>query len=116
MTRNNVRLLTPTEFMQLNSKYIFELDKDSIVVRTKNYNRLTKHPVNEPFHINAKGIRKVCFNMNAIDIWKNLYKDGKPTLIEVQQAVNKLTITFQKTTEENVKKILAGHDIKIKKI
>ena len=116
MTRNNIKLLTDSQYNQLNDKYIFELTEDSILVRLTTHGRVTEHALDKPFHINAKGIRKVCFSMDAIEIWKKMYNNGFPTLLAVQQAVNKLTITFQKVNEENVCKILSGQDIKIKRI
>jgi hypothetical protein len=54
--------------------------------------------------------------MDAINIWRSLYNKGLPSLLSVQHAVNQLTVTYQKITEENVKKLLRGADIKIKKI
>lgn len=116
MARNNIKLLKPKELELLNEKFIFELEEDAIVVKLRNYGRVTRHPIDKPFHINAKGIRKVCFSMEAINIWKALYNKGLPTLFSVQQAVNYLTIAFQKVDENAVKKILSGQQIKVKKI
>lgn len=116
MRRNNIRLLTDSEYERLTSKFIFGIKDDKISVMTTSNSRVTLHDIGKPFHINAKKIRKICFSLDAIEIWKTLYKDGYPHLIDVQQAVNKLIITYQEVTEENVKKMLAKKTLKIKNI
>ena len=117
MSRNNVKLLTEQQYDALIEKYIFSIDENDIVVRTSSYNRETRHPIDQAFHINAKHIRKICFNLEAINIWRSLLSKGFPAnLIAVQQAVNMLTITYQKINEDNVRKILSGQNVKIKRI
>lgn len=117
MARNNIKLLTDIQLKILNEKYIFELDGDEILVKFHHYGRVTRHDANKPFHINAKKIRKVCFNVQAIEIWKSMQSDKKvPTLLSVQQAVNKLTITFQPVNVDTVRKLLFESDIKLKNI
>ena len=117
MSRNNVKLLTEQQIDALTNKYIFSIDGNDIVVRTSAYNRETRHPIDQPFHINAKHIRKICFNLEAINIWRSLLSKGFPAnLIVVQQAVNMLTVTYQTITEDNVRKILSGQTMAIKRI
>lgn len=116
MAKNNIKLLSKTQFERINSKYTFTIEDDKIIVGLTTCARKTAHDIDKPFHINAKKIRKVCFSIEAINIWRELYHDGLPTLLQVQQAVNKLTITFQKVNTENVRKILSGQDIRIKRI
>lgn len=114
--RNHIKLLDEEKLNILKNKYLFDIEGNYILVKFNDLKRVTKHPITRPFHINAKGIRKVCFSMTAINIWKELFKENLISLFEVQQAVNKLIITYQKVTKENVVKILSGEDIKIKRI
>lgn len=117
MKRNNIRLLTDKELNILNYKYTFEIEDDNILVKLNHIDRITYHDINKPFSINVKNLRKITFNLEAIEIWKNLYNDKlRPNLIEIQQAVNKLIITYQQVNIENVKGLLNGQTIKIKKI
>ena len=113
--RNNIKLMTVTELKELANKYIFILDdsEEHILVRTKNYSRVTSHDIDKSFRINVVGKRVIVFSLDAIKIWKELYKEYKYSLLYVQNAVNKLYITFQEINKENVQKILSGKDIKI---
>ena len=108
-----MKLLTDKQFAQMNEKYIITHDDQYITVTCKDYHRYTKHPIDHPFHINAKGIRKITFSEEAIDIWLILEKRGKPTLIEVQQAVNMLRIAYQNVDVDAVKKVLVRRNVKI---
>lgn len=112
---NNTRVLTPEEYETYKTKYSFIVFEDNIAVKVKDYNRVTLHSFKETFSINAKPCRKMSFTPEAMSIWKQMLKSNPQTnLIDVQQAVNKLHITYQKITLENVKDILEGKDIKIK--
>lgn len=113
MKRNNVRLMTDNELQLLKHRYSFSFDENYIYVDTTLRSRRTLHPVDSPFAINVKKVRKICFSLDAIQIWKSLYEE-KVNLLDVQQAVNKLVITFQDITLENVKEILNGKSLKIK--
>ena len=116
MKRNNTKLLTEEQKRFINDKYMFKFEEDKIVVISGIRCRHTYHDSNKPFILNVKGIRVIHFTMDAIQIWKDLYKDYPFTLIDVQQAANKLILTYQKVTKEAVLKILKGNDVKIKNI
>lgn len=113
MKRNNVRLMTENELILLKKRYKFTIENNKIVVRTSIRSRETLHDIDKPFAINVKKVRKICFSQDAIQIWKSLYEE-EANLLEVQQAVNKLVITFQDITLDNVKEILNGKNLKIK--
>ncbi len=102
MSKNNIKLLTTTQLDALRDKYSFELVDSEILVRTTTIKRITRHPDNASFHINARPIRKVSFSIEAINIWKELYDSKHYNLLDVQQAVNVLTVTYQKLTKEAV--------------
>ena len=118
MTRNNIKLLTAKELRDLSERYVFEMDSDkkNILVKTRNGMKITYHKIDQPFRINIIGERVVVFSMDAIEIWKELYEEYKYSLFYVQNAVNKLIVTFQKVDTERVKEILTGKDIKIKEL
>lgn len=109
---NNARVLTNDEYKFYKDKYSFIVFDNKVAVKIKDYNRITLHDVNETFSINAKPYRKLSFRPESMKIWIEL--ECKYNLIDVQQAVSKLYITFQKVNKDNVISILNGNDIKIK--
>lgn len=106
MSKNNIKLLTTAQLQALRDKYSFELEGNEILVRTTAIRRIARHPADQPFHINAKPIRKLSFSIEAIDIWKELLDTKKYNLIDVQHAVNILTVTYQNVTKEAVIQIV----------
>lgn len=104
--KNNVKLLTPLQYKNLKAKFDFDYDEENGLVLVKyqngNRHRITKHPINETFSLNALRIRKITFGSDTLAIWKDLYKDNKIYLIDVQDAVNRLSIMLQPITKENV--------------
>lgn len=96
----NTRALTDDELKYINDNYLFELKDDLILVSFKGYNRKTVHSVHEPFSINAKP-RLVKITQKAIDLWVNKYLK-KYSLIEVQAAINRLTVTYQDLTDVEI--------------
>ena len=113
MTGNNVKLLTNEQLSTLKKEYSFTLENNKIFVKTTSLNRIVCHDATKSFHINTK-LRKISFTLLAINIWKELYNEYVVNLIDVQQAVNTLQITFQTIDKDSVIKILAGQNIKIK--
>lgn len=105
MARNNIKLLTREQLEAFKERYEFISDTTSVVVKVNGYKRETRHPKNQPFHINAKNIRKLIFNVNAITIWDEL-GPRKYNLVEIQNAVNALTISYQHITTKNVLQML----------
>lgn len=116
MMRNNVKLLTDTQLRLFMHRYQIDYDGTNIIVKPRLKKRYTHHDANKPFHINAKNLRKICFTMDAINIWKELYNPNTklPSLFMVQQAVNILFISLQPIDIKHVKEILDGKDFKIK--
>lgn len=121
--KNNIKILTERLREQLNLKFRFELKDDKILVGTSTNRRITAHDANKPFHINSRENpkRKMIFSIDAINIWKRylLTDEAKDkeichTLIDIQNAVNMLTITFQNITYDNVMSVLKRESQKIK--
>lgn len=115
MAGNNVKLLTDRQLTELNRKYSFFVDENEIIVKVNDYNRKTRHPIDKSFSINSK-IRKITISAEAISIWLELSKGGSYSLFAIQNAVNKLYLTYQNITLLNVKKILSGTITKITEI
>lgn len=103
MSKNNIKLLTSEELEAFVKKYKFEVEGLFIWVEVVNFNRPTVHPKNESFSINCNN-RKLTISPEAIELWEEHFKDKN--LIEVQQAVNKLILMYQKPDAKDVAKIL----------
>ena len=99
----NVRILDDKELEFLVGKYIFEfqegLSKNYIVVTTSNYARKVLHEADKSFTINTQ-IKRITINPQAIEFWKEL--DFKYNLIEVQNALNILSISYQEITRYSI--------------
>lgn len=116
MMRNNIKILTLDQLRQLNDKYEFEYDDESVIVKNKHYDRTTKHPRNKTFALNSK-IRKVTINSDIISKWIELCEAGEEySLLDVMQAFNKLYLMFQPMDIEHLKKMLERDSIRVKKV
>lgn len=104
--RNNIKLLTDEQLTALKQKYSFSYKDGSVVVSIIGYNRVTKHPCTTSFSINST-VRKVTFTVEAIDIWRRLNFEW--SLLDVQQAVNTLTVCYQLITLQSVKRMLQSN-------
>lgn len=115
MIRNNVKLLTPAQLTALKERYSFSYDKenDKVIVSIIGYNRSTVHNGNETFHINAK-FRRVTISAEMIEIWKQLSFEFN--LLDVQQAINTLYISYQEVTVDSVKKMIEQKKLRLKMI
>lgn len=113
--RNNVKLLTERQLEKFNEKYRFALDEDdNIVVTLLNYGRVTKHDSKKGFSINSD-IRKVTFSIEAIEFWKELKKESEYSLIDIQQAYNILTLSYEIPTIDSIKCLIETGRIKLLK-
>lgn len=117
MPKNNIKLLTKDQLKDFNDKFNIVYDDNDVIVKFYDYARVTRHERGKDFEVNAKHIRKIKFTTQAIEIWIELCKAGKKhTLVDVQNVVNLLIITFQKIDVESVKRALSKPDAKIRKI
>lgn len=112
----NLKALTDEELAYLQKTYKFELMGDYIAVSCSTatgatYNRKTLHIVSEPFTLSTK-VRKITITTQAINLWIDKYKDNY-SLMEVQNAINLLIITYQDVTEQNIETQLKRGQAKI---
>lgn len=96
----NVKALNDLELHYIKTKYSFELQGDYIYVSYTEYNRKVVHSINENFILSTK-VRKVTVTKDAIEQWIKYYKDDY-SLIEVQNAINILIVTYQPVNKENI--------------
>ena len=96
----NIKALTNDELKFVMDKYKFSLSGDFVIVSTNGRNTL---------HDKAKGFslllplerRRVKITAKAIELWIERYSD-EFTLIEVQNAINTLVVTYQALTLQNI--------------
>lgn len=92
------------DFVKNNSKYI--------VVTTKGYNaRKVVHNINESFLVSTS-LRKISFSKEAINYWINEFKD-EYSLVEVQNAISILTITYQPVNVDEIRNQLKRKSSKV---
>ena len=96
----NIKALTNEELKFVVSKYHFSLFEDYIVVTSNN--RKTLHDKNNSFSLLLPlERRRIKISTKAIDLWIKKYIE-KYSLVEVQNAINTLIVTYQNPNEENI--------------
>ena len=113
----NIKALTDEDLYYFDKNYNFELieNKKYILVYCKSYpNRKTIHSVDEGFNISG-GKRKLKITKKAIDLWINKYYN-QYSLIQVQNAISTLIVTYQSLTENDIEEQLKRKTAKIKEI
>lgn len=109
----NLRALTDDELRYMLDRYTFSVFENKYIV-TKCVNRETLHQIGKNFSLSTP-IRKVAISPLAVDMWINNFKDDF-SLVEVQNAISVLTVTYQPVNEETVLKQMKRKSIEIKKI
>lgn len=109
----NIKALTYEELCYMKEEYSFSLFTDEfgnkyVCVNCKSYpKRNTLHPITESFHINTP-VRKVVITRECMNFWIDIYKEQGYSLIEVQDAINKLKLTYQNVGSEDITKRLSS--------
>lgn len=115
MPRSNIKLLTKDERQYFKDNYTFILKDDVILTQFKGYGRLVAHSVNEDFNLSSK-VRKIKISKEAIKLWMTKFKDTDFNIVDVQNAMNALTISYQATDIDDVKNqlnVIKANDEKI---
>ena len=98
----NIKVLNDDELNYIKNIYDFNLIDNFVVVKSKSYNRSVAHDINKAFKLNTK-VRVFTVTTDAIDFWiKNL----DCNLIDVQNSINKLIVTYQDVTTKNILNLL----------
>ena len=122
MPDNNRKALDDMTLYKLKAMYTIEYDEpsNSIVVGLTTCKRKTSHPADKQFCINCKKLKKkIVFSLLAIEFFKEFSKDkkmNKYTLFDVNNAINKLKIMYQKPDRDNVSNLLRNDFRGIKKL
>ena len=103
MSFGAIKLLTKDELDYFNSIYSFDLLENFIQVKVKDFNRITSHPINQNFSIRMTTSRRLTITTDSINMWIQHFKDKtKYTLIDVQNAINALRLSYQNLRYEDV--------------
>lgn len=97
-----IRLLTKFELAYFNEMYSFEQSGDLILVKTRNINRTTVHPIDKGFSLRMSNSRRLNISSQAVKIWIDRFKDSKYSIIDIQNAMNALIISYQNLRYEDV--------------
>ena len=104
--KNHTNVFNEDLLKELNDMYDVYLENDKIVVKGKiRINRKTYHSKDKNFKINFyRQNRVMTVTKQAIDYWMEMSQSV--SLINIQNAINVLIVTYQEITLDNVKKIL----------
>lgn len=97
-----IRLLTYDELKFFNDTYSFELVDNFIFVKVKNFNRTTSHPIDKSFSLRMTSSRRLTISVEAIHMWIEKFKDSKYSIVDIQNAMNALIISYQQLRYEDV--------------
>ena len=114
MPKSNIKLLTKDERKFFKDKYTFIYKDDFLVVKFKDYGRYVAHPINEDFSISSE-VRKIKITKEAMKLWKEKFINTDVSVVDVQNAMNALTISYQATNYDDVKnqlKVIEDNDNK----
>lgn len=106
----NIKVLTKTERTYLNERYTFILSDNHVHVKVNEYSRITVHSLNESINITSK-LRRMTLSSQAIHIWAKKYV-AKYSLIDVQNAINYLKVSYQEVNDESIDNALKSIDKK----
>ena len=110
----NTKALTKDELEFLDSKYKFELIDKYIIVSCSGFDRKVLHEIDKPFSLNTS-IKKLTITKEAIDFWIYKFKDNY-SLIDVQNAINSLIVTYQDITLPEIELVLHRQNLLVKTI
>ena len=94
MKKCNIKLMTKSELKLLNDIYTFKYIDGGILATTKNYNRKVIHDIDKKFLINSK-IRNIYITPQAMKMWVDNFQNSEYTLLDIQNAINSLIISYQ---------------------
>lgn len=101
MPRSNIKLLTRGERRYFKENYTFSIKDDFILVKFNNYGRIVAHPIDEDFYIASK-VRKIKISKEATKLWMTKFQNSEYSVVDIQNAMNVLTICYQPTDFDDV--------------
>ena len=100
----NLKALSIDELKYFLNRYDIKLVGNYIAVICKTLNRKTLHDLDKGFPLSTD-IKKINITKQAIDLWIKDYLDSY-SLIEVQNAINTLIVTYQNVNDSQIKEQL----------
>lgn len=117
MPANNIHVLKDEEVEMLNGLFSYEVKDDHLLQTPVSFKRTTAYSINSSFSVRYKYLnknRKVKIQAYTIKVWLENFKD-KYTLFDVQNAINKLLVTYQKPDIKDISRYLSNPEsLKIK--
>lgn len=107
----NMKFLDANLLKFAKENYKFDIMGDFVVVTAIKLNRKCLHPIDENFYIKIY-TRKLTITKDTISLWMDKYKN-ECSLIELQNAINQLVLTYQNVNDTNIKSILKGNCVTI---
>ena len=89
----NLKVLSEDELKYFLDRYTIKIVGSYVLVHCENPKRNTVHNMNDSFSLTTP-VRKIKISKDAINYWKDVFMD-KYSLIEVQNAMNFLQITYR---------------------
>lgn len=118
MPAHNAKVMDAHMLAQLNEKFVITYDAaiDYAIVATTNFKKRTLHSCKHPFAINCKKPRrKFTLSVTAMDFWKELLNETKEySLIDVQNAITILQVTYRDISLDNIKNTIITHRASLK--
>ena len=108
----NVKIFSDEELKILNESYDFEIKSNLILVKSKGMKRVIAHDKKEKFSLSSK-IATIAISPLAIQNWEYNFK-GEYTLLEVQNAINKLIVMYQEPQTNDISRLLRRKITEIK--
>ena len=100
----NLKALSVEELKYFLDRYDIDLVGDYIVVTCKTLKRKTLHDLDKGFPLSTP-VKKMNITRQAIELWRKDYI-GHYSLIEVQNAINTLIITYQNVNDLQIREQL----------
>lgn len=105
-----IKILSDEDLEYLNKKYEINVKDDYLTIRTAHHNRLLFHTLDEKIRIRY-GDKTMMLTPIAVKYWKDNFTNF--TLIDVQNAINTLSVLAQDISIETIENLLKRRHSKI---
>lgn len=100
----NIKVLTRQERLFFLERYKFEREGNTVFVHINNYRRVTAHKIDDGINITSK-VRRIKISSTALKYWA-MYFESKYSPIEVQNAMNFLTISYKPISAASIEEAI----------
>lgn len=102
MPRSNIKLLSKEERLYFKENYEFKLTDGYILIKFKGFGKVTAKDIYHSFSLSAK-VRKITIHPEAIQVWANNFSETDYSVVDIQNAMNALSIAYQATNIDDIK-------------